>query len=75
MRKDWVKLYYVRLKYYYGSWENENIYVYDRVHVYISILYLCIIIPVLLAIMEVAASGQSYLDGTFMGDIDLYPRI
>ena len=28
----------------------------------------------LLAIIEVTTLGQSYLDGTFMGDIDLYPR-
>ena len=32
------------------------------------------IMPALLAIPEVTALGQSYLDGTFTGDIDSYPR-
>ena len=41
----------------------------------VCIYYLCVkIMPTLLAIPEVTALGQSYLDGTFMGDIDLYPR-
>ena len=31
--------------------------------------------PALLAITEITALGQSYLDGIFMGDTDLYPRI
>ena len=47
------------------------VYLYDCVYIY----YIHVKnVPPLLAIPEVTALGQSYLDGTFMGGIDSYPR-
>ena len=56
-----------------GTYINmiKVVYLYDCVCIY----YIHVkTMPALLAIPEVTALGQSYLDGTFMGDIDLYPR-
>ena len=61
----------------YGNWEFSH-YWYGNMSIIIwlcmHILSMCENHATLLAIPEVSALGQSYLDGTFMGDIDLYPR-